>query len=271
MREDDCIQLGKRVDLRHIQIGRAAGIVRFFPAVDQDTAVGGGQEERGTADLPAAAEHGDPDPLVFFRGILAHLLFTGNIPVDPPPDGPEELFAILVHGTEVLADLLDRGTLDRGGSHDLGGPPDMAGDVPQRCPVLADHHAGLFCLDQHFTGICIKKDVRDTGSLRDHGLDLIVRLLGIFENGWPHHNPLAKVAGKDLDQVRFIGKPFRVFSVNDQFGSFKLDLCHRDALGHFLVNLVFELFEPFFNQHKKVVLKKLCTGLGKILRESVCA
>ena len=200
MGEDDRIELGERVDLRDIQVGCAPGIVRFFPAVDQDPAVRRCQEECGTADFPAAAEHGDPDPLVFFRGVLAHLLFAGNIPVDPPPDGPQELLALLVDGPEVLADLLDRGTLDRGCPDNLGRPPDMAGDVPERCPVLPDDNPGFFCLDQHFTGIGIKKDVRDTGSFRDNGLDLVVRLFGIFENGRPDHDPLAQVAGKDLDQ-----------------------------------------------------------------------
>ncbi len=255
--EHNRVQLGKRIDFRNIEIGCTAGIVRFFPAVDQDPAVRRSKEERGTADLPAAAEHGDPYPLVFFYRILAHLFFTGDIPVYPPPDGPQELLTFLVHGPEVLAGLLDCRTLDGGSPDNFWRPPDMTGDIPQCCPVLPDDNPWFFCFDQHFTGIGIKKDIRDAGSFRDNGLDFVVCLLGVFENRWPDHDPLAKVPGKDLDQVRFISKPFRIIRVNDQFGSFELDLRHRYAMGHFLVYLVFELFEPFFNQHKKVVLKKV--------------
>ena len=251
--EDHCIKLGERVDLRHIEVGSAPGIVRLFPAVDQDPAVRRGQEECGTADFPAAAEHGNPDPLVFFRGVLAHLLFPRNIPVDPPADGPQELLPFLVDGPEILTDLLNRGTLNRGCPDNLGCPPDMAGDIPECRPVLADDNPGLFCFDQYFTGICIKKDVGDSSCLRDNGLDLVVRFLGIFQYCRPYYNPLAQVAGKDFNQISFIRKPFRIVSIYDQLGSFELDLRHRNAMGHFLVNLIFELFEPFFNQHKKVV------------------
>jgi len=75
----------------------------------------------------------------------------------------------------------------------------MAGDVTERCPVLADDNPGFFCLNQHFAGVSIKKDVRYPGSLRDHSLDLVVGFLGVFENGRPDHDPFSQVAGKDLD------------------------------------------------------------------------
>ena len=130
----------------------------------------------------------------------------------------------------------------------------MLGYLPERAPVLADDHPGFFRLDEDFPGICIEKNIGDTGSLRHDRFDIIVRLFRIFEDSGPDHDPFAQVAGQDLDQVRLIGKPFRVIGIDHQFGSFKLDLGYRDAAGHLVVDLVFELFEPFFNLHKKVVL-----------------
>ncbi|OPZ41777.1 MAG: hypothetical protein BWY93_02178 [Euryarchaeota archaeon ADurb.BinA087] len=87
------------MNLRHIQIGSIVGaVVRFLSAVDQDPALGSGEEECRPPYLPAAAEHGHPDPCVL----------AGDIAVDTPPDGPEKLFPVLIHRSQELPDLFYR-------------------------------------------------------------------------------------------------------------------------------------------------------------------
>ena len=61
-------------------------------------------------------------------------------------------------------------------------------------------------------------------------------LFGIFKDGRPDHDPLAQVPGKDLDQVRLIGKPFRIVGVDDELRALEFDLRNRDAPGHLLVD-----------------------------------
>ena len=104
------------MDLREVKIGSAIAIVRLIAAVNQYAAVGCGEQERRPANFTAAAEHGNPRPLVLFWRVLSILVFGRDVPVDPPPDGAQELFPFLIYRAEVLTDLFDGGALDRGGS-----------------------------------------------------------------------------------------------------------------------------------------------------------
>ena len=56
----------------------------------------------------------------------------------------------------------------------------------------------------------------------------------------PDHNPFPKVAGKCLDQVGFIGKTFWIVRIDDEFRSLEFNLRNRNAVGHFLIDLILD-------------------------------
>jgi hypothetical protein len=84
----DGIKLGERMDFRDIQVGDIGAVVRFFTTINKYPALRSGEKECSPADLPAAPEGCDPHPLVL----------AGDIPVNPPSDGPEKLFSFLIYG-----------------------------------------------------------------------------------------------------------------------------------------------------------------------------
>ena len=167
--------------------------------------------------------------------------------MDPPPDSTQELLTLLIDRAQVLADLLYGTALDGGSADNFGRPANVPGNITERDPVLPDYNAGFLRFDQDFPGIGVKKDIGDTGGLRDDCPDLGCRLLRIFKDGRTDYDPLPEIPGKDPDQVGLIGKSFGIIGVDDQFRAFEFDLFYRNAGRYFLVDLVFELFEPFFN------------------------
>ncbi len=239
------VELGERLDLGDVEVRRPVRVVRLLAAVDQDLRFGRREQERGAPDLAAAPEGGHADPLVLVR----------HLAVDPPADRAKEVLALVVDRAQILPDLLDRLALDRRRAHDLRRPADLLRDLAERRPVLTDHDAGLLGLDQDLARVGIEEEIRDPGILGDHGPDLGRGAFGVLEHGRSDHDPLPEVPGQRLDQVRLVCEPLRVVGVDDEFRPLELDLRDGDALGHFAIDLIFEISEPFFNSHI-VVLKK---------------
>ncbi|OPY41236.1 MAG: hypothetical protein A4E42_01860 [Methanoregulaceae archaeon PtaU1.Bin222] len=177
-----------------------------------------------------------------------------------PPDGPQEFFSLLVHGSEVLADLLDCHALNRGCPDHLGCPPDVLCDLPEGCPVFPYHHTGLLSLDKDFAGVSIKINIGDTGIFSNHGTDVNDSLFGVLQHVRPDHDPFPEISCEDLDKVCLVRELLGVISIDDQFRSLELNLRDGDTFWDLLVDLVLELFEPLFNKHQNLPKKVFMRG-----------
>ena len=228
------------VDLGHVEVRRPVrDVARFFPAVDQDLALRRRYQERGAADLAAAPERRDPQPLVLAR----------DLAVDTAADRTQKRLALVFDRSQVGADLLHRRTLDGRRPDNLRRPADLLRDLAESHPVLADDDAGLLRLDQDFAGLGIEEEVGDPCVLRNDRTDLLGGPFGIFKNVRAHDDPLPQIACQYLYQVCLIGKQFRIVCVDNELGTFKLDVRDRYSAGNNLIDLLLKLLEFLFDNH----------------------
>ncbi len=215
MGEHHRVERVKRIDLGHVKIRRPVrGTAGLLAAIHQDLALRRRYQKRGPADLAAAPERRDPQPLVLAR----------DLAVDAMTDLAQERLALVLHRPEERADLLHRRALDGRCPDNLRCPADLFCDLAKRDAVLADDHAGLLCLDQDLARLRVKEEIGYPGVLRHNGADLLGRPFRIFEDVRAHDDALAQIARKDLDQVRLVGKLFWVISVDDELRPFELDV-----------------------------------------------
>ena len=248
MGEHHRIKRCERRYLGHVEVRcPVRGGPRFFAAVQQDLALRRRYQERSAADLAAASERRDPEPLIFAR----------DLAVDAVADLAQKRFTLVFHRPEIGTDLFYRRTLDGRCPDHFRCPADLLCDLAEGDAVLSDDNTGFLRLDQNLARLRVEEEIGYPCSLRHDRTDLQGSPFGVLENIRAYDDPLPEITRKDLDQVGLIGKLFWVVGIDDKLGPFKLDVRDCDPPGNNLVDLLLQILEFICNYHYKSVLKNV--------------
>src|SRR3989344_4574109 len=245
MGEDDRVQL-LDVEFRGLKIGiRLVSHVpgRVDAAVHQDPGFRGLEEKAAPADLPAGAQHGEPNPFL--------ALLPPPSVIDAVADAVQELPPVIGILIEDRPHVLDDLGADGGHAPDDRYPEGLLADLAQDSPLLADGQPGLVRLDDHDAALGIEYDVPDLCLCRDYAPDgcFCLFLLHADARIRPELHALLELFNNPFDDPVVVQEKIAVFGIEDDIRALE-DRVRYLVRGQQLLHLFNDIHEriPFPRQ-----------------------